>query len=98
MTGFAPGVTSTCDGATSTPATVNARVAVVRWVLLVLRAQREDLIRLRDRLIELGVGDGRADSDPRAGGRAGEPNAAKERPTVRPAVAPDEEARLIRLR
>ena len=78
--------------------TANARVPEVREMLLLLRTQRAELIRLRDRLIELGVEE--AGDGPREPGRprSGEPEVATERPTVRPTVAPDEEARLIRLR
>jgi hypothetical protein len=78
--------------------TANARVPELREILMLLRTQRGELIRLRDRLIELGV-DGAADTSaapPR--GRPGDPDLATERPMARPAVAPDEEARLIRLR
>jgi hypothetical protein len=70
-------------------------------MLLVLRAQREELIRLRDRLIELGAGDEEASStgeEEPARRRPGQPDVAPKRPTARPAVAPDEEARRIRLR
>jgi hypothetical protein len=78
--------------------TANARVPEIRELLLLLRAQRDELIRLRDRLIELGVG-GTSDAASEPGrARPGEPDVATERPSVRPAVAPDEEARLIRLR
>ena len=78
--------------------TANARVPDVREILLLLRGQRRELIRLRDRLVELGATDGSAAPDARPGSRAGDPDVAPERPTAPPAVAPDEEARLIRLR
>jgi hypothetical protein len=85
----------------------NARIPSVREMLLVLRAQREELIRLRDRLIELQGPDGEgaglegldvADAGKRTSSPAADPEVATERPSVVPAVAPDEEARLIRLR
>lgn len=67
-------------------------------MLLLLRAQRDELIRLRDRLVELGVV-GASDGASEPGrARSGEPDVAAERPSVRPVVAPNEEARLIRLR
>jgi hypothetical protein len=103
----------------------NARIPEVREILLVLRAQREELIRLRDRLIELqgsdddgtaldagdaadrgdaaDDGDAADSGDPgeagkRGTGPAADRDVATERPSVVPAVVPDEETRLIRLR
>jgi hypothetical protein len=76
----------------------NARVPEVREILLLLRTQREELLRLRSRLIELGVEEAEATPHDREDARAGRPETAAERETARPAVAPDEEARLIRLR
>jgi hypothetical protein len=79
--------------------TANARIPDVREILMLLREQRRELIRLRDRLIELGLHeDGGAADDDRPSPRSGEPDTLTERPAARPAVAPDEEARLIRLR
>jgi hypothetical protein len=78
--------------------TANARIPDVREILMLLRGQRRELIRLRDRLVELGDDEaGAADAD-RPSPRAGEPETLTERPAAIPAVAPDEEARLIRLR
>jgi hypothetical protein len=78
--------------------TANARIHDVREILMLLRGQRRELIRLRDRLVELGDDEaGAADGD-RPSPRAGEPETLTERPAAIPAVAPDEEARLIRLR
>jgi hypothetical protein len=76
----------------------NARVPDVREILLLLRTQREELIRLRDRMVELGEPETGAEADERSLGRTGEPDVATERPPARPAVVPAEEARLIRLR
>jgi hypothetical protein len=85
----------------------NARIPAVREILLVLRAQREELIRLRNRLIELQGSDGdgptvdggeASEGGKRAKSPVGDRDVAVERPSVVPAVAPDEEARLIRLR
>jgi hypothetical protein len=79
--------------------TANARVPEIRNIVLLLREQRAELIRLRDRLLELrSSGDDPAITDDRPSTRTGQPDVAPERPAARPAVAPDEEARLIRLR
>ena len=76
----------------------NARIPEVREILLRLREQRGELIRLRDRLIELQAAGGRSADGDEPDGRSGEPDVAAERPILSPPVAPDEEARLIRLR
>jgi len=69
----------------------NARIPEVREILLVLRAQREELIRLRDRLIELQGADGEeaavdggdaAESGKRASGPGTARDVATERPSV----------------
>ena len=78
--------------------TANARVPEVRDILVLLRTQREELVRLRDRLIELGVQDAGSTLQDHRGRTSGSPDAVRERPVPRPAVAPEEEARLIRLR
>ncbi len=78
--------------------TANARVPQVREMLILLREQREELVRLRDRLVELGAEDGETTPPDREAGAGNREDPAAERPTARPAVAPDEEARLIRLR
>ena len=75
----------------------NARVPEVAELLGLLRSQRAELIRLRDRLVELGVGDRPSADDPDHG-RSGERDVATERPAAPPAVGRDEKARLIRLR
>ena len=85
----------------------NARIPDVRAMLLLLRDQRRELVRLRDRLIELGeYGDSTEPTpDPESDAATGSsPNrgtdaeVAHERPLAGPAVAPKEEARLLRLR
>jgi hypothetical protein len=89
--------------------TANARVSDVRDVLLLLREQRRELIEMRDRLIELaGVdapgsdvdGSDLGTEDPEPDGATADlsPDHPPARPPAGPAVAPDEEARLIRLR
>ena len=75
----------------------NARVPEVAEILGLLRSQRAELIRLRDRLVELGVGDRAPTDDPDRGRSAGR-DVTTERPAAPPAVGRDEEARLIRLR
>jgi len=65
---------------------------------MLLRAQRRELIRLRDRLVELGVDDGPAAADEGQARHSGATDPSPERSTSSPTVAPDEEARLIRLR
>jgi hypothetical protein len=77
--------------------TANARIPDLRDILLLLREQRRDLIRMRDRLIEIGAADDTGAADDRPTGWTDTPDTAPDRPTA-PAVAPDEEARLIRLR
>lgn len=77
----------------------NARIPAVRELLLRLREEREELIRLRDRLIEIQAPGNSAAADdagldPRPDGR----DVATDRPIQSPPVAPDEETRLIRLR
>jgi hypothetical protein len=76
----------------------NARVPEVRDILFLLREQRRELIRLRDRLIELGAAEDGPGGEERRSPRGTDVEPATERPAVVPAVAPDEEARLIRLR
>jgi hypothetical protein len=79
----------------------NARIPDVREMLLLLRAQREELIRMRDRLVELGEAPDGADGEAGPTDRPttpGEPDPAAARSSARSAVAPDEEARMIRLR
>lgn len=78
--------------------TANARIPDLREMLLLLREQRRELIRLRDRLVELGDEDAGGSDIDRPTPRAGERETLTERPAALPAVAPDEEARLIRLR
>ncbi len=78
--------------------TANARVPEVRDILVLLRTQREELVRLRDRLIELGVHEAGSTPQDHRSRTSGSPDVVTERPVPRPAVAPDEEARLIRLR
>ena len=75
----------------------NARVPEVAELLGLLRSQRADLIRLRDRLVELGVGD-RSSMDDADGGRSTPRDVATERPAAPAAVDRVEEARLIHLR
>lgn len=75
----------------------NARIPEVREILLLLQTQRRELVRLRDRLAVLNP----AGNTGPAGGPDGGPGGSDivaERPVTTPAVAPDEEARLIRLR
>jgi hypothetical protein len=79
--------------------TANARVPEVRELLMLLRTQREELIRLRDRLVALGLDDATVAADQAGPGkRSGERESALERSPSSPAIAPEEEARLIRLR
>lgn len=78
--------------------TANARVPKVREMLILLREQREELVRQRDRLVELGAEDSATTPRDRETAGGDHEETAAERPAVRPAVAPDEEARLIRLR
>jgi len=75
----------------------NARVPEVAELLGLLRSQRAELIRLRDRLVELGVGDRDPEDDPDRG-RSAQRDVTTEWPAAAPAVGRDEEARLIRLR
>jgi hypothetical protein len=76
----------------------NARIPEVREILGLLRDQRVELVRLRDRLVELGEGEAPAESRQPDTGGPREPAPIEERLPARPAVAPEEEARLIRLR
>ena len=92
------GLTSPAVSTFYTIDTANARIGEVREILLLLRAQREELVRLRDRMIELGVAEATDGSAEPGSGRPGASDVATERPVAPPAVAPDEEARLIRLR
>src|SRR4051812_31783809 len=67
-----------------------------------MRDQRVDLIRMRDRLVELSGADAAPD-DAGEGARhdragSDRPDATREQPASSPTVAPEEEARLIRLR
>jgi hypothetical protein len=76
----------------------NARLPDVRDILLLLREQRRELIRLRDRLVALGSEEDGGGVPDRAAPLGGDAEPATERPGALPAVAPAEEARLIRLR